>query len=288
MSDEIDEDLLRMQRAERRRKIGMRIFLTALVVIPFAWMLSPWIRHWQREREEQLTEVEKKQYLDALTQLEKVLREEDAAWKAVAKRELLEAMQFEGGDCRYTLDPPQMGAGDSYVQYGSIDGNYFGRWSLCRVGENEDVARCGGNSWALSQLNEERAQVEAGERDKRDLHRVENQLRQRTRDQTVVLLVEESTDPFVTPGLAGDFTYAAGTVAGRAYLHVDGEGFVCGAFVEAKNSKEIDVRYSYMKDNFLDKSAKSGEAARAALMRDLDVELRKAVAGNLQALGSAE
>lgn len=288
MGDEIDEDLLRMQRAEHRRKIGMRIFLTALVVIPLVWMLSPWVRRFQKKRDAQLTEVEKKQYADALDALEKVLREEDAAWKAVAKRELLEAMSFEDDDCIFELPAPQMGAGDSYVKHGSIDGNYFGRWSLCRVGKNEDVARCGGNSWELSRLAEERTQLEAGERDKRDLARVERQLRRRERDQTVVLLVEEQSEPFASSGLAGDFSFTPGSISGRAYLHVDGEGFVCGGLVAARNSGEIDVTFSYMRDNFLDENQKGQQAVKGALLRDLEVQLRVAVSQGLRGLGLPE
>jgi hypothetical protein len=281
--DNSEEELLRQLAAQRRRGRRLLIgFLALLLVGPFVPIAWGYFRRWREEQAYRLDAKEAAELRRLLDQNRGERASCQNAWRAACEK----VEQLEPGPypCNASLLAPADFSARSYVESGSIDGNYFGSWSLRLVRPGEslgDSSSCVGQEWAADEL---RKRLERGEADKDDLARARRTSGQRERGYQVLLLVRDERKP---TGLGE--TFIPGHVTGRAYLYSDGDRrFLCAGDVEAANSKDVKINYTYMQGNFLDQEMKSREAAKASLERDLQVQLRRAVADGLHSLGQPE
>jgi hypothetical protein len=275
--DTSEEELIRQLSGQKRRTRRLLIgFLSVLLIgpfVPFGWA---YFRRWQEERASRLDDneaAELKRLLDA-GRGERLSCQN--AWRAACNQ----IQQLEPGPdpCNTPLMAPADFSAKSYVESGSIDGNYFGSWSLRLIRDGEplgDSSGCAGQEWAADEL---RKRLERGEADKDDLAQARRSSGHREHGYQVLLRVHDERKPTSL----GE-TFIPGHVAGRAYLYSDGERrFLCAGDVAAANSPDVKINYTYMQGNFLDQEMKSRMAANGALERDLQVQLRKAVADGLQ------
>jgi hypothetical protein len=80
-------------------------------------------------------------------------------------------------------------------------------------------------------------------------------------------------------------SYLPGTVTGNAYLYsFRDRRIVCATALEVRSSVGIEVRYQYMQDNVADEMTKKDRAGQATLDRDLEVQLRYAIAAHIRAV----
>ncbi len=165
------------------------------------------------------------------------------------------------------------------MEHASIDGNYFGSWSLRRVRSGESLGECSSCAFSDLAIARLRKQLTEGLADKAALRTAQN-LNHPQSSYVVLLLVAAEQPP-----VSQQQTFIAGQIAGRAYLYAERQHrFVCAGDLEATNSPTVKTRFRHMKNNILDEQSKSASAAAASLQRDLEVQLRTAVTHSLRAL----
>lgn len=265
--------------------------MLGLAILPFAWYALQLVL---RSREEaaaraaaQLSAEERTEAEQLVGQAERALREADAEFSAGMSPEALARIKLDEGDaeCPYRLAPPTLEAARSYVQYGSIDMNYFGSLSYMLRQPGEPIGESSTVAVRRYQLQRIGEALRAGRAEKHDLRA----LRElgTVRGTSIVVLVESQVPALVSSAIGPGVSYTAGRLAGRAYLYSFAQKRVaCAGFIEAVNSPQLDIRFSYMKDNFLDKSSKQEQSAKAALERDLEVQIRRALAAGLHAVSA--
>jgi hypothetical protein len=201
----------------------------------------------------------------------------DKAWQSA--RDRIDALEISEQPCNASLMAPTIEAAKSYVEYGSIDGNYFGSWSL-RLVRGEPIGESGSCAFDDWQAKRTREQLERGEADKDTLAWARQAVLTPGRGYQVIVLVDKESKPLKT----GD-TFIPGRISGRAFVYSDElRRFVCGGPVDAMSSPNVNIRYTYMKDNFLDQESKSASAGQAALGRDLEVQVRRALGEQLHSI----
>ncbi|MCB9703807.1 MAG: hypothetical protein H6711_18060 [Myxococcales bacterium] len=288
--DERDaEALARKLRIRRLLAIAVPLLLLAA---PFIWFSVRVAEHEARDAErraaEALSEGEVAALRATLDEAESAARAAQQRWNEGVRRDMLSHWQPGGGRCPARISAPQMGAGESYVKHGSIDGNYFGGWSYRILGGDPGdgaIAPPSAITWSLESIAALRGKVARGEAERGDLREAERIASGRawSRDALVLIEVEERRDPLFLAGGVGLDTFSPGVLRGRAYV-VESDGRVsCVGDVDAVNSEVID--FSYLATSPLDDFAKRN-AAEATLQRDFEVELRKAIAASLE--GAAE
>ncbi|AKU99064.1 hypothetical protein AKJ09_05728 [Labilithrix luteola] len=93
-----------------------------------------------------------------------------------------------------------------------------------------------------------------------------------------LIVVGAISEPVVEAAGNGD---VSGTLRGRAYVYrSDTRGIVCVADIDVRNSPSIDIRYRELA-TAVDNSNRT-EAAEQRLVRDLDVQIRRALAAELR------
>jgi hypothetical protein len=276
--DEMDEDelLLKQLQAQRRRsRVIIVAFLCVLGIgplVPIGWQ---YYQRWKEAQAEKLTPDEAKElrrYLDRMSQERESC---DKAWQEATGG--IDSLKIAEGPCEASLMAPTPEAAKSYVEYGSIDGNYFGSWSLHLVRGGAPIGEsssCAFSEWEAKQTRE---RLDRGDADKDTLAWARRAVLRPGRGYQVVVLVASESKPMKT----GD-SFIPGAISGRAFVYSDElRRFVCGGPIDAMSSPNVNIRYTYMKDNFLDKDYKAASAGQAALARDLEVQVRRAISEQL-------
>jgi hypothetical protein len=278
----VTDDVEAFERATRR---GRRIKVTLVIVIallPLGWVI--WknfavrrtiARHEEEYRAKMaLTASDKTELERSLVEARKAIEAGIAKFSVAVTPETLSALEDSGSPCPVRVTAPTMGAGDSYVKYGSIDGNYFGNASYRLVAPGVPITSRAG--YELEVLDDVQKRYAAGSADKNDLDRV-RRLTGGASDE--IFVVGTRTDPIVL----GD-SYEPGTVSGFVYVYSHRAGkVVCFAALTAQNTPQIEINYSYMKDNYTDELSKKRESALGTLSRDLEVQVRTQIAARLHA-----
>ncbi len=145
-----------------------------------------------------------------------------------------------------------------------------------------DGAHAGGGSSACTfsewEAKHAREKLDRGEADKDTLAWARRAAERPGRGHQVIVLVGEEEKPLKT----GE-TFFPGRIRGHAFVYSGAERrFVCGGPVEATSSPDVNIRYTYMKGNFLDQASKASAAGEAALARDLEVQVLRAVGEQLR------
>jgi hypothetical protein len=222
-----------------------------------------------------LTDVEKKELPLAIERARKALQDAGRTFSAAMSPDALRAASSSGGPCPLRISAPTMGAGESYIKHGSIDGNYFGNADFDLYEREEDI-KTPINS-RLATLNDIEDELRAGKADKLDLERVQGIERLRGHE---LIVVGKATKPAVLAD-----TYVPGTLKGRAYGYSYAEGrLACVADLDVSNTEKIEIHYTAMVGNVADEMIKKDQAAQTTLERDLQIQIRHAIASRLQAV----
>lgn len=274
-----DEDLKALVRARKRRQWTLRLVIVGFFVAFFgmiAWNVSaPWRRH----RARLLTSDEEQRLLVELDATEKRLLEQEHQWEEAASPERVAALAPGDAPCPLALVAPTSSAADSYVQYGSIDGNFFGNTSYSEVERGASLGKCGSCAWRREEVDKVRARLQEHELERGELRWAERH-RGGVIGNDVFLFVAERVDPQPM-----GTSFSPGRVVGRAVIYSFDQGrFVCAADIDARNAASVMSRSSYLEGNFPDQQPKAGQSMRAALDRDLRVQVMKAIAEHAQGL----
>jgi hypothetical protein len=281
------DDIEGFARANRRRAKMYGVIGMAVFVIPLAWVFYDCHKKHQRIAERnaeyrkslELTPEEREILKKRVTEVKARIAEQQDAWKKVVTHEALAALKPSESPCTmHKFEAPTVQAADSYVQYGSIDANYFGSYwvSRIRAGESFGVPYAS-DLQAVQALEKKLVDGTADRNDQRSLD-LENVI--------PFMVVEKESAPLVTSsgGLGG---FIPGELAGRVYVYsAASHSITCVADIAVTNSESIRFNYSYMEGNYADKEYKMREAGKAQLERDLDVKLRQAIATQLRAVAN--
>jgi hypothetical protein len=225
-------------------------------------------------REIALTAADKTELAAAIPRARKAIEDAGNAFVNVVTPATLEALEDSGQPCPYRVSAPSMGAGESYVKYGSIDMNYFGNASFRLYAPGAPIKPpIAGDLGTLEEIAKRLAEKKA---DKNDLARVKRLERSM---EDFLFVVGEQRDPIVLSD-----SYEAGQLSGFAYLYSWSAGrVVCFTSLAVQNRESIEIEYSAMVGNVVDEMMKKNDAAKAVLERDLQVQIRTAIAARLHA-----
>lgn len=202
------------------------------------------------------------------------------AFTEVVTHEKLAAIIPGESRCPHRFSAPDLRSGQSYVEHGSIDGNYFGSMSyqLLEPGAPIKPAGLGDATTALDRADE-------ALRKNAPTKSILEDVRGASDLGTTLIIVGKRTEPIVMAGVV-DASYIPGEIRGTVFLYSFASRQIeCAAFLAVQNSSAVDIRYSYSAGNYSDKDRNLSEAGRGALQRDLEVELRRAIAQGLRVVG---
>jgi len=221
-----------------------------------------------------LTAADKTEMAAAIPRARKAIEDAGNQFVKVVTPAALDALEDAGTPCPYRITGPSMGAGESYIKYGSIDTNYFGNASYTFFAPGTPITP--NISYDLSTLDDIARRFAIKQAFKTDLERV-NRLARGLDD--MLFVVGEQKDPVVLAD-----SYLPGQLSGFAYLYSFEAGrIVCFTALAVQNRESIEIEYSAMVGNALDEEMKKNDAARSVLQRDLQVQIRTAIAARLHA-----
>src|SRR5689334_6605879 len=124
-----DELLLKQLQAQRRRsRVIIVAFLCILGIGPFVPIGWQYYQRWKEDQANKLTDDEAKELRGYLDRMSSERASCEKAWQTA--RDQMDTLKVSEQPCSSSLMAPTPEAAKSYVEYGSIDGNYFGSWSL--------------------------------------------------------------------------------------------------------------------------------------------------------------
>jgi hypothetical protein len=277
-------------RSTRRRRAVLTVVVTAAIASPFAYVW--WQRHKvvvkieareaeedERKRAEEVRrnaplssdEMQKLRQLAPSTR--QALLDMRDAWQRSVTPEALDAVLPTEARCRHVFAAPTIEAGESYIKYSSIDGNYFGNLQYDVFPAREPLPDPG-FAQRLAEVDTIAAHIAAGKLVRPDLEALATIGR---RDDDLFVIADERVEPiFVSDG------YIGGRIVGAAYLYSYAQGrVICAGEIFAKNGPKIEISYRYSPG---DQQSKQREAAMAVLTRDMEVALRRAIATSMRAV----
>lgn len=274
MTTEADELERELKRSARNRKIMLGAVIGAIVVLPLGklmWHVYSVNKHnaeiedrWDEQRREDeayanrpLTADESARLRELAPKLADSVKQQHAAWAAAMSPAALDAI--EPGEDACPVDVEHMSY-ELYDRGAPIPDDDFD----ASIRDADQIA----------------ARVAAGRLTRKDLEEAE---RLASPDGTVLIVVaDEKHDPIVL----GD-TYDGGSIEGTAYVYrYAAQSVICAGHISAANTDSVDIHYTYttMQGAPLDQELKRDEAARAALDRDLQVQVGRAMASSLHAV----
>jgi hypothetical protein len=287
--DAVDDLERALRRSAQIRRFAVGGVLALAVTLPFGWIFwdchkvnvanDAYAAQEKAEREaaeayanRPLTPAEVTRLDDLAGYIREDTRAMRASWQAATDPDALAAVIGGDSPCATGMRPPTLEAADSYVKYGSIDGNYFGDTSV----EVYDAGTALPTHW----LDERVATAEmivkhvhAGMHARSDLEAAEHL---GGGAPFVFVIATTHKSPVIL-----EKTFMAGEIDGTAYaFDPASHAIACAGDVSVTNRSEIDVTY-YTLDGSLDTSNRDRQA-RAMLERDLDVQLQRAVMASLR------
>lgn len=274
-----DSDPGSFERDERRRRRRTAWVIAAVVLGPLGWIALRELQVWRDKRAARLTD---KTELSALLDRREALGEDRVArWNAAAQREAFAGLTVAGTDCPVKLTPPSQFSAGAYVKYATHD-EAFGAWSLCILRVGAASASCARTYQTTPAITALRARLSEGDVYTWDLDEARAAPPAEEAPSTVVVVDSESPAS-VQSGTVGRPSFLPGTLSGHVFLYALEQGrFICGGELSVRNSKKVDIEYSHFGD--APSSLQAEEEGRAALERDLEVQLRFAVPGSLRQL----
>jgi hypothetical protein len=294
-STDAAEALLKKHLARRRALlIGLAAGGVLVCLSPFFYIAYGIVHESMAARAakkaQELDAREAKELAGLLARADAALVEREAAFeRATSPAALATAGTGGGGRCPWSPSAPSYTAADSYVKYGSIDMNYFGSAAYEVVSPAGAAPKASHLAHVRTTIDSARASLAAKTATKRQLADVA-----RIADGTtfatareILLVVDRKVEPHVVGALAGDVTYDGGELSGRAYLYRHAtKRIACAGEIDAENSKTVDIRYmtTVIRGTALPDDFAKRQATKAALERDLEVQIRNKLATDLEAV----
>lgn len=250
------------EKATRRSRTIKLTLLVLLVLSPLIWVIYKNVATRQEiakhEEEYQakiaLTDAEKQHMRETIPATRKQIEAAATTFVTVVNAAALDALEDAGTACNVRVTPASA------------------KFALYTPGQPIKP----GVSYELATLDEIGKELAEGKADKHDLERLE---RMTYRLDNELFVVGERREPVVLAD-----SYLPGSLTGYAYLYShQAKRVVCFAAIAAQNSPAIDIKYTHMEGNILDEQVKKDQAARDQLVRDLDENIRNAIAARLQA-----
>ena len=184
------------------------------------------------------------------------------AWAAAVANDALAALAPSAKPCEYEFDAPTAKAAESFVKYGSVDANYFGKGAFTSFSASEPV-RDDQLRGATSTIDGIAGLAAQGYGTRAHL----DQLRTLP-THVVVFVVDREVEPVAGTGTA----YTPGEVAGRSYVFsVAQKRIVCAGTVDVRNAPNMET-------------SPRNDEAKMMLFRDLEMQIRQALARGLRAI----
>jgi hypothetical protein len=283
-ADDIDLAIKTMAARRRRTMIGLALGAVLLVASPYLFIAYGMHRQWTAEddakRAEQLNDSEQKEMNDLLSRADAALAAQDTAFRNATSKAALDAIQVGEGNCSDSPSAPTGPAADSYLRYGSIDGNYFGNAAFTLV-TNDDVSKASPVAYARDVIDRIRTANTGHSATKTDLEDARDIVNGSRRSSTIFIVPEDQKEPDVT---FSDGTFTPGFLRGRAYLvRDDTHRISCVGDLDVHNSPTVDVTYftTTISGVPIAGSMAQLEGERAGVKRDLELQIRRALATDL-------
>jgi hypothetical protein len=174
------------------------------------------------------------------------------------------------------------------VKYGSIDLNYFGSasYQVVPAGSTPVASALASARTTVDGAREALAKKIATKRHLAEVKRIADGTAFASARE-ILLVIDKTVEPRVHGGIAGEVTYDGGELSGRAYLYRHAtRRIACAAEIEAENSSTVDIRYTttVIRGTALPNDFSKREATKAALDRDLEVQVRTKLATSLESV----
>lgn len=282
-----DHDVEAFARSTRRKRQVRFAILGAIIASPFIYLGVTCkqkqdridARRAEREAALVLSDAERSELEATVARARATVAATRERWAQDTSPDALAAIQPGDAPCRIGLRAPTLEAADSYIKHGSIDVNYFGNvvYRTYPAGAAPGADTLASTARAIDEVA---GKLAAGKADRRDRDRLA-----RLDRYAVFVMAERQTAPLVTATSAGFGDYLPGELVGRSYVYsFRANAIVCAAALSVRSPDTIAIDFSYMQGNYLDHEYKKEQAAKAALDRDLDVRVRRALATQLRAV----
>lgn len=261
-----DPNIKAFTRSTTTKRYVMIGLLIAVIAAPFMYV-------WNERREKQnridasraswaeaqkVSDAERRARDDAMAKARQTYTSAQQAWAAATAPEALAAIKPSANPCEYKFEPPTAKAAESFVRYGSIDANYFGKGVFTSFAASDPV-RDLQIAGALRDI-EVMSKREASRGDLEQLRRFPTHV--------VFVVIDNEVEPVPETGT----TFKPGAVTGRSYVFsVAQRRIVCAGVVDVKNASTAQT------------PPQDGEA-KQMLFRDLEMQLRQALAMNLRSI----
>ncbi|MBA3499897.1 MAG: hypothetical protein M4D80_28505 [Myxococcota bacterium] len=251
-----DPNIKAFTRSTTTKRYVMIGLLVALIASPFIYVWNA-----RREKQQQIdarantyrppAPVDRTEIDKAIEPVRRQLQAARVAWATATTPEVLAAIKPSANPCEYKFDAPTAKAAESFVKYGSVDANYFGKGAFVSFMAGEPV----------------RDQLIAGPL--RELDGLANkQQLSRMPTHAVFVIVDKEVEPI--PGVGKAFT--PGEVRGRSYVFSIAQAkLVCAGVVDVRNTPALET-------------SPQDEEAKQMLFRDLEMQIRGALATGLRAI----
>jgi hypothetical protein len=266
-----DPNIAAFTRSTTTKRWVMIGLLAAVIAAPFAYVWN------ERRQEQNKRDARRAAYVEPRTRklsdadrtaIEKTVAESkqslDAArqsWAAAMTPDALAAIEPGTGPCEFQFQAPSANAAARFVKYGSVDADYGEPFESYMAA---DPINPGTLTRAAVTVDGLGRRLASGHATAEDAARVRKLLP----THVPVLVIDKDVEPAAGSGT----TFTSGQVLGRAYVFsVARQKIVCAAAIDVKNTPDLTT------------SPKDGEAQQM-LFRDLEVQLRKAIAANLKSL----
>jgi hypothetical protein len=281
-ADQAIEEYNKQARRARKRRMAILALVVASPVLFIAYKAQRrFAAHAEYEAkvdaENTLSEAELDQLRAMIPALTKQIEASHAPFAAATTPELLaliDARLAAGatrGRCPVYLQPPGPRAEEGWGDEGNVDPELVAPGARPRSSPGTSAAST--VAWVADHLAKDEAR--------------RNDLDMLTRDSVLgpaVFVVGVRTAPLVH-GLEPMLEYEPGKITGAAYVYDPvAQRVVCAGPIAVENGEHISIEYRAMKDNPLDAEQKAREAARAALDKDLNVRLKRAIVASVKAV----
>jgi hypothetical protein len=206
--------------------------------------------------EPQLSDAELAAQAIAVTEARNKFAAAIEAWPAATKAEALAALKPSQTPCEYKLDAPTPKEVESFVKYGSVDDNYFDKGAYMTFGFNEPVL----DKQLVMPLREVESMAGGGKTVPERLRRLPTHV--------VFAVIDKVVEPVPQAGT----TFKPGEVVGRGYVFsIAQKRIVCAGAIDVRSTPTL-------------VTPPQNEEADQMLFRDLEMQIRQALASSLRAI----
>jgi hypothetical protein len=281
MASEADQAIEAYNRQARRARTRRMAILAVVLASPLLFIIYKAQRRFaahaeyedKLEAENTLSDAELAQLRVMVPALTKKAEASNAPFAAATSPEILAAVTMTEARCPVRLQPPGPRAEEGWGNEGDVFPEIVAPGARPSNSAAADAASTA--TGVARHLAQDAAR------------RFDLDLITRANDLGPTVFVVGARDEALVHGVEPLLEYAPGTVTGTAYLYDPGaQRVVCAGPISVESGEHINIEYRAMAGNPLDAEMKADEAARAALKRDLDIRLKRAIVANLRAVAA--